>query len=161
MKDLTGNKYNRLTVISFDKRDDKSYYWNCQCDCGNIKSISYINLTSGHTKSCGCLKIEKLTKHGYFGKGKIKLSEYNSWINMKDRCYNPNYESYQHYGGRGIIVCEKWINSFEDFLNDMGMKPGKGYSVDRIDTNGNYELDNCKWSTQKEQCNNKRNNLKK
>jgi hypothetical protein len=83
--------------------------------------------------------------------------EYNSWLGMKQRCYNPNNRSYKHYGGRGIIVCERWLNSFRNFFEDMGFKPSEYHSLDRIDNDGNYELNNCRWATTFEQSHNSRN----
>lgn len=90
--------------------------------------------------------------------GMSKSSEFEAWHSMKQRCSNPNYKNYKWYGGRGIRVCDRWLNSFTDFYGDMGKRPSNKYSLDRIDVNGNYEPDNCKWSTAKEQHNNKRTN---
>jgi hypothetical protein len=112
-----------------------------------VKSSSIIN---GNTKSCGCLHKEVLIKHN-----KSKSSIHQIWMDMKQRCLNPNNNAYKHYGGRGIKVCERWYN-FENFLADMDERP-KGKTLDRIDNNGNYGPSNCKWSTPKEQLRNKRN----
>ena len=90
--------------------------------------------------------------------GMTKTPEYDAWKHMKDRCFNPNYQHYSHYGGRGIGVCDRWKNSFENFLADMGTKPSPKHSLDRIDNDGDYCPENCKWSTKKEQQNNQRNN---
>lgn len=159
-----GEVHSRLTIISFDKRIIKNnsykYYWNCKCECGNIKSICYDNISSKDTKSCGCFKkeetIKRFTTHNC-SRGSL---EYISWSNMIERCNNPKAINYSNYGGRGITVCKKWKKSFINFLEDMGNKPGKEYSIDRIDSNGNYEPSNCKWSTKLEQNNNRCDNRK-
>jgi len=161
MKDRVGEKHGKLTIISFDKRINSKrpykYFWNCRCECGVIKSFNYSNLGRA-TNSCGCIFKEKLinrnTTHG-----KSRSSEYSSWSNMINRCYNKKSTQYKDWGGRGIEVCKEWRDSFSKFLEDMGNKP-KGYSIDRIDNSKNYEKTNCKWSSKKEQNNNKRSNIK-
>ncbi len=168
MKDRVGEKYGRLTVISFDKkvldkglkRNYLNYYWNCKCECGNIKSIGYRTLIYGNTKSCGCLNKEGLSnlKHGYAKTNKIS-PEYNSWYGMIQRCTNINHASYHNYGKKGITVCESWLK-FENFIKDMGNKPGKEYSIDRIENDLGYCKENCKWSSRKEQNNNQSSNRK-
>ncbi len=168
MKDRVGEKYGRLTIISFDKRvvdkgskrDNLNYYWNCKCECGVIKSIGYRTLIYGNTKSCGCLNKEGLSnlRHGYAKSNKIS-SEYNSWYGMIQRCNNIKHSSYHNYGGKGITVCKEWLK-FENFIKDMGDKPGKDYSIDRIENNLGYYKENCKWSNRKEQNNNQKSNKK-
>ncbi len=155
---LIGKRYGKLTVISEDGRSNiGGCMWLCKCDCGNTKRTAGINLQSGNTNSCGCLQRERckeaLTKHGR----SKRCTEYYSWVNMKTRCYNQKCADYKDYGGRGITVCDRWLNSFENFLADMGEKP-KGCSIDRIITNGNYEPGNCRWSTDLVQSRNKRTN---
>lgn len=157
--DLTGKKYNRLTVISFDFRKGTDYNWKCICDCGNITSVRANNLKGGTTKSCGCFYNESRRtvskKHGEANKSK----EYTSWLAMKRRCTDPNDKRYHDYGGRGIVICNQWLNSYETFLNDMGRAPSSDHSLDRVNVNGNYNPSNCKWSTAIEQQNNMRSNV--
>ena len=151
---IIGKKFNRLLVVEYVKLDKNNRaIFKCQCDCGNIKNIIGSLVKSGKTKSCGCLHKEKVTTHGMY-----KTSTYQVWVDMKDRCYNYNNCSYNDYGGRGIFVCDSWLNSFENFYNDMGDKP-KGRSLNRVNNDGWYSPDNCKWSTPKEQNRNMRSNI--
>lgn len=148
--DLTGKTFGRWTVLRRTENKGVRSAWMCRCECGNERAVVGNNLVRGITVSCGCHRKEVLIKHGYTGR-----SEYSSWQGMKDRCLNPNSASYPDYGGRGIMVCERWL-SFENFLEDMGPKPSKKYSIERIDVNGDYEPGNCKWATQTEQNHNLR-----
>lgn len=157
--DLAGQKFGRLTVISYARKDKEgNILWNCLCDCGNTKIILRNNLKSGHTQSCGCYKIEVVTNHGHAKSGN-KSPTYHSWCGVITRCINPNHKNYMDYGGRGITVCERWSHSFKNFLEDMGERP-KGMSIDRINNDGNYYKENCKWSTITEQNRNMRNNVR-
>jgi hypothetical protein len=152
--DLTGKKFNRLTVIERDGYIGKEIAWNCICDCGKNKRTTGDKLKRNTTKSCGCLNKEGSNfKHGY------SVSEpkvYHAWKDMIDRCNNPNNKKYKIYGGRGIKVCKRWMK-FENFLKDVGV-PDKKMTLDRTDNNKNYSQNNFRWTTYKEQNRNKRNN---
>jgi hypothetical protein len=160
--DVIGKKFNRLFVLSEAPRirfDKRAFY--CLCDCGNKTIVNGSNLVNGHIKSCGCLRVDVLksayTKHGNATAGN-KTPTYISWKNMRQRCLNPRHPQYPNYGGRGISVCERWINSFENFLSDMGERP-PDLSIDRYpDNNGNYEPSNCRWGTDEQQAGNTRTN---
>jgi len=163
-KDLTGQRFGRLVVLNRAYNDKHTnIYWLCLCDCSIHKIVRGTNLKSGLTRSCECLHRESASKigrlkrtHGHTTNHLGYTPEYNAWLAMKQRCCNPNYEYYKNYGGRGIIICPEWLDDFLAFLQEMGPRPAKGYSVDRIDNNGNYEPGNVKWSTAKEQANNRR-----
>ncbi len=128
-----------------------------KCFCGNIFISQPTQIKNNIVKSCGCLWGTNSLRHGCAIKGKI-TSEYKAYEAAKERCYNSNCKMYANYGARGIIMCDRWLESFGNFLEDMGEKPSKEYSIDRINVNGNYCPENCKWSTMKEQQNNRRNN---
>ena len=151
------DKYNYLTFIEKTelKSSQNDYLGKWICDCGKEVLLVNSKVLSGHTKSCGCFKskvlIKRLTTHN-----KCYSSEYKTWQHIKERCNNPLNKNYNHYGGRGIIICDEWRDSFETFINDMGVKPTIKHSIDRIDNNGNYCKENCKWSTQIEQVKNRR-----
>lgn len=158
-KSKIGKTFGRLLVIGyFNATDETRGKWICLCECGNETLVNGGGLTSGQTKSCGCLAIE-LKGTSNLHHGMSKSTEYNIWSGMKARCYNHNEVCYYRYGGRGITVCERWLNSFENFFDDMGCRPSKKHSLDRIDNDKGYCKENCKWSTAREQANNTRRNV--
>jgi hypothetical protein len=152
-------KYNRLSIIEIIPGKNKKV--KCVCDCGNTGTYILSNVKSGKTKSCGCLYKESRGKQGFcnISHGHTGTAEYICWKSIKARCYNKNRKDFYLYGGRGIVVCDRWINSYQNFFIDMGKKPSPEYSIDRIDVNGNYEPSNCRWATPTEQRLNQRKTL--
>lgn len=148
--DLTGRVFGRLTVIRRHGSVGNNTGWECLCSCGNTRTISRENLRVGRTKSCGCLRKDLMTTHGL-----SKHDGYNSWSDMIKRCTYKDMPVYRYYGGRGVKVCERWM-SLENFLSDMGPRPSKRHSIDRIDNDGDYEPSNCRWATQTQQNRNRR-----
>lgn len=161
---LSGQIFGKLTVLKESGRTkDQQVLWSCKCQCGKIATVRASSLKSGITASCGCLRkdwsIKHKTKHGHARIGK-RTSEYGIWQDMRKRCYKTYSSVYRYYGGRGVRVCDRWFNSFENFFADMGVRPTSKHSIDRINNNGNYEPSNCRWATQSEQVNNSSRTIK-
>lgn len=157
--DLTGQKFGLLTVTGKSPTLRKAgALWLCQCECGGATSADSMKLRKGLTKSCGCRQFSGLSRvtHGY---SKAKSPTYRTWKEMRQRCQNPNSDKWKWYGGRGVSVCPQW-EVFEIFLADMGERPA-GHTLDRRDSDGNYEKDNCRWATPKQQAETNRGVFKK
>lgn len=164
---VLGQKFGRLTVLSVLPSTDRKRRVLCRCDCGIEKVVSFPDMRVGHIRSCGCLIVDTRdmsaaiaasTTHGQAAHGQ-QTKTYKTWIYMRRRCSDPAVIGYENYGGRGIKVCDRWQNSFENFASDVGTCPSPEHSIDRLDVNGQYEPGNCRWATKKEQAQTRRNRI--
>lgn len=144
--EISGQKFGRLTAINREKGK-----WNCLCDCGNTRAVPTFDLLHGRYTSCGCSHKERCASGFNKSHGLSHTKEFRAWFHAKERCFNPKDGAHLRYGARGITMCDRWKNSFENFYADMGPCPSSEHSIDRIENSGNYEPTNCRWATKQEQ----------
>lgn len=155
--DRTGQRVGKLTIISFHSKTKRGSKWLCRCECGNEIVALAGNLKPNHTTSCGCVQ-SAITTARNLTHGLSRTKEHYAWLDAKARTTNPKHKRYIYYGARGIKVCDRWFNSFENFFADMGECPPNKRSLGRIHNNGDYCPENCRWETHVQQMNNTRRN---
>lgn len=155
IQDMLGSIHGRLLVIAdVDRLQKNRPRYLCRCECGTLVHADHYHLKSGHTSSCGCAKVERLVAMNKTH-GRSRTPEYRSWTEARQRCMNPEHAAFHDYGARGIRVCKRW-DRFENFLEDMGLRPSPKHSLDRINVDGHYSPSNCRWATSTQQNSNKR-----
>jgi len=154
IKDLTGLTFGNWTVIRFDRVEKMTnYYWICRCACGTEKPVAANHFKNGRSTSCGCIRPKGET-HSSYKHGMSESAEFKIWLQMHTRCTNPNAKGWEHYGGKGITICDRWKEDFTTFFKDMGPRPSPKHSIDRIRIDEGYSPENCRWATKKEQARN-------
>ena len=160
IKDIAGERFGKLLVLSFSHINNRRAFWNCECECGTVKAIRSHDLLGSKVNSCGCLKVEQTRqrnyKHGHSVRG-AKTRAWDIWRGMTERCRNPNHSSWSNYGGRGVKVCPRWLE-FSNFLADMG-EPEENFSLDRINNDEDYCPENCRWANRATQARNTNRNV--